>query len=47
MAICVAGGYTEDEDGKTGFVIFTNQNLGKLEALGLLEKVRYIWANIL
>jgi hypothetical protein len=24
--ICVAGGYTEDKDGKTGFVIFTNQD---------------------
>lgn len=36
--ICVAGGYTEDEDGKTGFVIFTNQEPRKVGSPGVIEK---------
>lgn len=36
--ICVASGYTEDEDGKTGFVIFANQEPRKVGSPGVIAK---------
>lgn len=36
--ICVAGGYTDNEDKRTSFVIFTNQEPRKVGSPGVIEK---------
>lgn len=35
--ICVAGGYTENEDKRTGFVIFTNQEPREIGSVGVVK----------
>lgn len=35
--ICIAGGYTENEDSKTGFVIFTNQEPREIGSVGVIK----------
>ncbi len=36
--ICIAGGYTDDGDKKTGFVIFTNQEPREIGSAGVIKK---------
>ena len=35
--ICIAGGYTENKDKRTGFVIFTNQESRKIGSVGIVK----------
>lgn len=35
--ICIAGGYTENEAKRTGFVIFTNQEPRKIGSVGVIK----------
>ena len=36
--ICIVGGYSENEDIKTGFVIFTNQEPREIGSEGVIKK---------
>lgn len=35
--ICVAGGYTDNEDKRTGFVIFTSQEPREIGSVGVIK----------
>lgn len=35
--ICIAGGYTDNEDKRTGFVLFTNQEPRDIGSVGVIK----------
>ena len=35
--ICIAGGYTDNDERKTGFVIFTNQEPREIGSVGIVK----------